>query len=520
MLFNSYPFIFFFLPLCLLGYFVLLQWNPIYAKASLLLSSLFFYGYWNINYLPLLLASILINFFIASKMAVGTAPSGGGEQEKEELGEDGAGRWSRKAWLTLGISFNLLLLGFFKYTDFFLENFNLFSYFLLGASSLSHSPIPLPHLILPLAISFFTFQQIAYLCDAYRGCLADSLLDYALFVSFFPQLIAGPIVNHKEMMPQFHTLRPFKIDRFTRGLFLFSVGLFKKVVLADGFALYADNGFSASLQGTPLNFFESWLTALSYTFQLYFDFSGYCDMAMGLALFFGIRLPINFNSPYQALNIQEFWKRWHITLGQFLSQYLYRPLGGSQRGRIKTLRNIGIVFLLSGLWHGAGWGFVIWGALHAMAMILHRVYGYCLEGLGFHAPQNLPYKVLCWILTFGFVTLSWVFFRAETLPSALNLLKGMAGGYGIVLPDLSDLQAIEKWLKVDFPTYKTISDLLTLMAMIGFSALLIFWHPNSTGILRTKHFHTSQILLYSFLFALSLLQMLGGNQTSFLYFNF
>ncbi len=323
-----------------------------------------------------------------------------------------------KPFLLLGIIFNLSVLGFFKYTDFFLENFNLLSNLLNFDLN-----IPLPHILLPLALSFVTFQQIAFLIDCYKridisdmqeqgeqdsNIKQDSytqahknnshtihFIDYALFISFFPQLIAGPIVHHKEMMPQFAALKNTRAlihwEHMAKGIFIFSIGLFKKVFIADSFAKWANAGFSVVESGGGLNIFESWATSLSYTFQLYFDFSGYCDMAIGLGLLFGIMLPINFNSPYKSLNISAFWRRWHMTLGRFLKEYVYIPLGGNKNtkyhsskhydfiNKLLTLRNLFIVAFLSGIWHGAGWGFIIWGVLHGSAMCVHRIYGLILE---------------------------------------------------------------------------------------------------------------------------------------------
>ena len=261
-------------------------------------------------------------------------------------------------------------------------------------------------------------------------------VDYCLFITFFPQLIAGPIVHHKEMMPQFKANENQKlIDSvmIAKGMFIFSIGLFKKVYVADSFAKWANNGFSIVESGKILNFFESWATSLSYTFQLYFDFSGYCDMAIGLGLLFGIMLPINFNSPYKALNIADFWRRWHITLGRFLRDYLYIPLGENRLGKWLTLRNLFVVAFLSGIWHGAGFGFIIWGSLHGVAMVIHRVYSGFVEQWRFR--ESRIYKIFCWFLTFNFVNLSWIFFRSENLSGAINLLKGMFGIVWVELPE-------------------------------------------------------------------------------------
>ncbi len=405
MLFNSYTFIFAFLPLSFGIYFWLNHRRlPQLSKAWLVFASLFFYSWWNVIYLPLILASILFNFAVGSTMT----RMGDGTSAKQ--------RFSRKGILTFGILSNIALLVYFKYMDFFIANANT----VLGVQW------DLMHIILPLGISFFTFTQIAYLVDAYRNEVKEmDYLNYTLFVTFFPHLLAGPILHHKEMMPQFDSLKSKLINykNISAGLFLFSIGLFKKVVIADTFAQWANAGFETT-QG--LNLIEAWATSLSYTFQLYFDFSGYTDMALGIALLFNIRLPINFNSPYKALDIQDFWRRWHITLSRFLRDYIYIPLGGNRRGELRTYGNLFAVFLIGGLWHGASWMFIIWGALHGVAIVIHRAW----KSLGF--TMN---KYLAWFITFNFINITWVFFRAEGWESARNVLLGMAGMNGIVLPE-------------------------------------------------------------------------------------
>ena len=292
-LFNSFEFIFLFLPITFFIYFYLNKIRLIEAsKGFLVVASLFFYSWWNVIYLPLILISMLFNYTIGTSLT------------KEKIFR----KVSKKKLLTIGILGNIGLLGYFKYSDFFIGNLNF----------LFNSEVPLLHLALPLAISFFTFQQIAYLVDSYRKETSEyDFLNYAVFVAFFPQLIAGPIVHHKEMMPQFARLRNSIINyqNIALGLFIFSMGIFKKVVIADTFAVWATNGFDYA---EILTFIEAWIVSLSYTFQLYFDFSGYTDMAIGVALLFNIKLPINFNSPYKATNIQDFWRRWHITLSRFL----------------------------------------------------------------------------------------------------------------------------------------------------------------------------------------------------------
>ena len=272
---------------------------------------------------------------------------------------------------------------------------------------------------------FFTFQQIAYLIDSYRQEIKEyNFLKYALFVTFFPQLIAGPIVHHKEMVPQFTKIRN-KVKNYRNiamGLFIFSIGLFKKVVIADMFAVWATNGFDVT---ATLNLFEAWATSLSYTFQLYFDFSGYTDMAIGLALLFNIRLPVNFNSPYKATNIRDFWRRWHITLSRFLRDYLYIPLGGSRKGSFRTYNNLIVTFVIGGLWHGAGWTFIFWGLLHGLALVVQKIW----EGLGFKL-----WTWLAWLVTFNFVNIAWVFFRAKEWSDAVKVLDSMFSLDNVVLP--------------------------------------------------------------------------------------
>ena len=393
LLFNSFEFIFAFLPITFFIYFYLNHLRVVEAsKGFLLFSSLFFYSWWDIIYLPIILSSMLFNYILSHYLMQQ-------DRKMENI-------LSKKSILTFGILVNISLLGYFKYTDFFLENFNL----------TFNTKIELLHLALPLAISFFTFQQISYLIDSYKQKMKEyNFLNYALFVTFFPQLIAGPIVHHKEMMPQFSKNRN-KIKNYkniAKGLFIFSIGLFKKVIIADIFSRWATQGFDVA---TTLNLTQAWITSLSYTFQLYFDFSGYTDMAIGIALFFNIKLPINFNSPYKAVNIQDFWKRWHITLSRFLKDYIYIPLGGNRKGDFRTYNNLLITFLIGGLWHGAGWTFVFWGFLHGIALIIHRIW------------SHLNFRLWSWVgwfITFNFINISWIFFRAKEWDDAIKVLGSM-----------------------------------------------------------------------------------------------
>ncbi|RLA80020.1 MAG: MBOAT family protein [Epsilonproteobacteria bacterium] len=481
MLFNSYGFIFLFLPLTFFIYFYLLSKRlTTGAKGFLVFSSLFFYSWWNIAYLPLILTSMLFNYIVGNSL----------NSNFKTI------KISKKVLLILGTIANLSLLGYFKYSDFFIENFNL----ALG------SHIELLHLALPLAISFFTFQQIAYLVDSYRNETKEyDFLNYALFVTFFPQLIAGPIVHHKEMMPQFaskwNAVKNY--TNITTGLFIFSIGLFKKVVLADTFAIWATNGFD---KAETLNMIEAWATSLSYTFQLYFDFSGYTDMAIGAALLFNIRLPINFNSPYKSLNIQDFWRRWHITLSRFLKDYIYIPLGGNRKGEFKTYNNLLATFLIGGIWHGAGWTFVFWGFLHGMALVIHRLY----------SKLNLKIPViLAWFITFNFINITWVFFRAKEFEDAIKVLKAMFAG-DLVLN--YHWQEKLNFLNVNFgPWLQNIyanNDIFTWLVV----AFIIIFSKNTSYYMN--NFKPSYLNI-SFIVLISIYALLDMNKVSeFLYFNF
>lgn len=390
MLFNSYEFIFLFLPITLILYFTLNKFgkNEL-AKGWLVIASLYFYSYFNRTYLILIIISIVINYGIGKKLA----------DNKTDI-------IIRKLLLIVGVVFNLGALGYFKYYDFFVSNIN----------SLFGTDIKLLHIMLPLGISFFTFQQLSFVIDMYkRFNLIYSFTDYCLFVTFFPQLIAGPIVLPTEMLPQFETEENKRVNwqNMNRGLYVFSIGLAKKVIIADTISNFANAGFDMM---ESLNFVEAWLTSISYTLQLYFDFSGYCDMAMGIALMFNIGLPLNFNSPYKSTNIQEFWKKWHMTLGRFMTNYLYIPMGGNRKGELKTLRNLFIVFLASGIWHGAGWNFVIWGMLHGLCILIHRIWK--------NSGRKLN-KFVGWFITMNLVNIFWVFFRATNLYDAIKVIKGM-----------------------------------------------------------------------------------------------
>jgi len=479
LLFNSYVFIFVFLPLSFFIYFFLLQKRlMVAAKSFLIFASLFFYSWWSIKYLPIILFSILFNYSIGNSI--------NGNYKNVRI--------HNKSLLIFGITVNIALLGYFKYMDFFIENFN-------SVFDTSHS---LLHLTLPLAISFFTFQQIAYLVDSYRGETSEyNFLNYALFVTFFPQLIAGPIVHHAEMMPQF-TSRWNQVKRYKNiatGVFVFSIGLFKKVIIADTLSIYATAGFD---HASALNLLEAWATSLSYTFQLYFDFSGYTDMAIGAALLFNIKLPINFYSPYKSLTIQDFWRRWHITLSRFLRDYVYIPLGGNRRGSYRTYSNLLMTFVLGGIWHGAGWTFVLWGFLHGMALVVYRVWKF----IGFEMP-----KIVAWFVTFNFINITWIFFRAKEWKDAVKVLGSMFNFDNIVLP-----KSISISLNEFNPVFHNINgDKWTVIMLMTSFAIVLFFKNSMQKIEDFKlNFYT--LLLSSIAFVVSMLFL--GRVSEFLYFNF
>lgn len=497
MIFSSWQFIFLFLPITFYIYFFLNHWRLITAgKVWLVAASLFFYAYWDASYLPLILGSIFLNFAIGTGLAQGQNSNAVYAKTKHTV--------NRKVVLATGIAANLILLGYFKYTDFFLENLNT----ALGTA------YDLPHIALPLAISFFTFTQIVYLVDSYRGETAEyDLLNYALFVTFFPHLIAGPIVHHRQIMPQFASKWTLitRYPNIMKGLFIFSIGLFKKVVIADSFAVWATNGFDG---GHSLGFFAAWATSLSYTFQLYFDFSGYCDMAIGASLLFNIWLPINFNSPYKALDIQDFWRRWHITLSSFLRDYLYIPLGGNRSGEFRTYVNLFATFVLGGLWHGATWMFVIWGAMHGAALIVHRFWK--------TLKRPMP-TAIAWLVTFIFVNVTWVFFRAKNMDDAMRVLKGMVDIKSVFAADpmlptnelawggwLADsmLNSLPSSLVGFIPVYIAIIFAFILIAQRNSMEI-------STGLIGRYRMAYGAVL-----FATAMCFSLAATSSVFLYFNF
>lgn len=526
MLFNSLPFIFLFLPISLFVYQIinrrgLLQFSVFW----LLLSSLFFYAYWNVNFLPVLLGSILVNFLIGRRIF--------SEQ----------GTQSRKNLLILGVVFNIGLLVYFKYSNFMLDNVN---WLLRSSSTMTEAGLPIgfgllivgplvykfhqlqkntwawllglafivlavgyydqangilsgvqwflttkvhaSQIVLPIGISFFTFTQIAFLVDVYLGKASEyRLKNYALFVSYYPHLLAGPIIHHAEMMPQFTSTENKTIDfrNIYLGLGLFTMGLFKKVVIADTFAIWANGGYS---NVAHLGFLQAWATVLSYTFQLYFDFSGYTDMAIGISLLLNIKLPINFNSPYKSLNIQEFWRRWHITLSRFLKNYLYIFIGGNRVSESKILRNFLIVFLIGGIWHGAGWTFIVWGILHGVAISVRHLWG----RLNIAMPS-----VLAWLMTFLFINIAWVFFRAPSMQSALTMLQDC----------------------ISWHNFSMINPLMIAALVAGFVLCVFVKNSNEMIASKVMAWKVTPILLGS-AFLISIYILLIRNSSAFLYFQF
>ena len=414
MLFNSFAFLFGYLPIVLAGYFLLdrltscASWR-LAPALWLALASLFFYAWWDVRYLPLLLASISVNY-------------GAGRLLGASAGA------ARKRVLVAALALNLGLLAYYKYANFFIDSVNAVAVAAgAGAGSLPWSGLDI---ILPIGISFFTFTQIAFLVDCYRGEVREyRFIHYVLFVSYFPHLIAGPVLHHRDMMPQFAkpaNAHP-RAANFAIGLSIFTIGLAKKVLIADNLSPLAMPVFAAGATPTLI---EAWIGVLAYTFQLYFDFSGYSDMAIGLSRLFGVKLPLNFNSPYKAANIADFWRRWHMTLSRFLRDYLYIPLGGSRHGEAMRYRNLMLTMLLGGLWHGAGWTFVIWGGLHGLYLVLRQAWQ-----RAFGAAR--VYRWLHWwppLLTFLAVMLAWIFFRAPDVATAWDISGALVGANGVSLP--------------------------------------------------------------------------------------
>lgn len=443
MLFNSYPFLFCFFPIVLLGFYLIGKYSHNLASFWLASASVFFYGWWDARFVGLLLGSIVFNY-------------GAGYLIVRQLTKRDV---KPKLLLLIAISSNLALLGYFKYANFFIQNLNYIAGIALSIGSV----------FLPLGISFFTFTQISFLVDTYQGKVKEfNFIHYVLFVTYFPHLIAGPVLHHQEMMPQFSKQSTCRVcwENIATGLTIFILGLAKKVLIADSFADYASPVFTFVASGGHPMFFESWVGALAYTLQLYFDFSAYSDMAIGLSLMFNIRLPINFNSPYKASSIIDFWRRWHITLSRFLRDYLYIPLGGSRKGALRRYLNLMITMLLGGLWHGAGWTFIVWGGLHGLYLTINHLWRNIKEQFGC-VNDGFFSKLSSTILTFWAVVVGWVFFRADSFDSAIILLNGMIGGNGVSLP------VSVEFIWINYPNFMPLHDKIKFLDFIPSTQLSI-----------------------------------------------
>lgn len=492
MLFNSYEFLFGFMPLVMGGFFALVAFGMRRLACSwLTLASVFFYGYWAPQYMVLLVGSIAFNFLLSQPISW--------------CAEKGNMAGARRLMI-FAVAVNLLTLAYFKYANFFIDTVN----------TLSGSPLPALDVVLPIGISFFTFTQIAFLVDCYEGKVNEpDFLYYLLFVTYFPHLIAGPVLHHAEMMPQFSSRDTYRWQtrNISIGLIFFSIGLFKKVVLADGIQPYVGPVFD---HGTPPDLITAWGAALAYTLQLYFDFSGYSDMAIGLSKLFNVDLPINFNSPYRSKNISEFWRRWHMTLSRFLRDYLYVRMGGNRHGQFRRYANLMATMLLGGLWHGAGWTFVVWGGLHGLFLVINHGWQKLFPAKP-GEPASLHGRLLAQIVTFGAVVVAWVFFRAHTFDDAVRVIAGMAGANGWTPGDGSAIDT-RQWF------------------WIAFSMSIVWFLPNSQEIVRrwvapgatavkvalADRFHVRWLGVGASLSLVLLLAVINGSRgvSEFIYFNF
>jgi D-alanyl-lipoteichoic acid acyltransferase DltB (MBOAT superfamily) len=477
-LFNSIEFLLLFLPVTVGGFFLTVRYfGGSAARFYLLVASLSFYAVWDVRFLPLLMTDIVMNYWIGCRLI--RSPS--------------------KIWFAIGVALNLSLIALFKYADFFIGVYN-------SALGTGYS---VWGLLLPLGISFFTFQQIAFLLECYKGKLdkhSFSFHDYALFVTFFPQLIAGPICHPGQLLPQLQLIKKgYRVlsEQAGKGLFLIIVGLFKKVVVADTLASYVNPAFS---DVGSLSFYDAWVTALGFSLQLYFDFSAYCEMAMGLALLFGISLPINFLSPYKATNIQDFWRRWHITLGQFLKTHLYVPLGGNRKGMIRMFAAAVLTMLLGGLWHGAGWQFIAWGALHGAFLI------------GFSLWVTTGVKLPDWsgrLITFTCVTFAWVMFRAESFADASMMYHTLLGANGVQLPLIYHLvSGLEHVSDFAHSAFYSGYEIWALFLLVYFTMTARNLHDHLVDL--KPHWKPAAIVSSAGIIAVYFL----GTPSTFLYFNF
>lgn len=504
MLFNSYIFILFFLPVTVSGYFLINKYHKSESSRIdlwwLFLMSLWFYGYSNPVYLILILSSICVNFFVTGRIMV--------NRKKETLK-------SAKNWMLIGIVFNLALIFYFKYYDFFISNMNI----------VFQKDWVLKNIALPLGISFFTFQQISYVVDCYREkeTMQYSFIEYAAYVTFFPQLVAGPIVMHSELVPQMQDKAKKKIDfdNMSMGLYALALGLGKKVLLADTLSKIVNTGYADI---NSLNRISAIVIMISYTLQIYFDFSGYCDMALGMARMFNIDLPLNFNSPYKAKTVSEFWDRWHMTLTRFFTHYVYIPLGGSRKGKLRTYLNTMIVFLLSGIWHGANWTFVLWGVIHGTFMTMEKI----IKDVFRIADKKLNTviafigKIIGGIYTFVFVNLTWVIFRANTIGEAKEFLHRLTvseGGLNAnILEKISDLVEMRMLYRLGMGGIFDQHPYFPCILIVGVLLFAVWFMRNTQEKIGTGKYGVTRSLITMVLIVWSVISL--SDVSEFLYFNF
>ena len=505
MLFNSYFFIFVFLPLSLAGWYLLNRLKRYkLAQGYLIGMSLWFYAWYNVSFLWVMLGSCLFNFGVSFFLSGRDTPR------------------MRRFLLITGCVVNIGALGIFKYYNFFVENVNA----VFGADFQTRN------ILLPLGISFFTFQQLSYLIDRYRGDAPHyGLMDYLSFVTFFPSLISGPIVLHASTVPQFQdeTRRRFSAESFSRGVMQFSIGLAKKVLLADTLALAVNYGYEniAALDAPA-----ALAAAVGYTLELYFDFSGYSDMAIGVGKMFRIEIPENFNSPYRATSVKDFWKRWHMTLSRFLQTYVYFPLGGSRKGKLRTFVNTMITFLVSGLWHGANWTFIFWGFLHGLGVAAAGIVGNRKASGEKNAGRKLQDKgirnralrLLCQLATFAYVCMAFVFFRADSIQDGFLLLSRIfsfhVDGQLVQMAaamEPSEIYIVTKALSLTAPSLVGAAQIVAMIFMLAVS-FFVLTRKNTVQIISRKEISFRFTMWLAFLFAWSVISLSGVS--TFVYFSF